>query len=163
MADMQSFDIVSKINMQEMTNAIQQATKEIETRYDFKGSKSSIELGKEEITVLSDDDFKLKSVIDILQNKMIKRGIPIKALKYGKEEEATGGTVRMKIKLQQGIEQENAKKIVATIKDTKMKAQASIQGDQVRVTAKSIDDLQAIMKLLKEKEFDFAMQFDNYR
>lgn len=163
MADMHSFDIVSKINMQEMTNAIQQATKEIETRYDFKGSKSSIELGKEEITVLSDDDFKLKSVIDILQNKMIKRGIPIKALKYGKEEEATGGTVRMKIKLQQGIEQENAKKIAATIKDTKMKVQASIQGDQVRVTAKSIDDLQAIMKLLKEKEFDFAMQFDNYR
>ncbi|KAB2878851.1 YajQ family cyclic di-GMP-binding protein [bacterium] len=163
MADMHSFDIVSKINMQEMTNAIQQATKEIETRYDFKGSKSSIELGKEEITVLSDDDFKLKSVIDILQNKMIKRGIPIKALKYGKEEEATGGTVRMKIKLQQGIEQENAKKITATIKDTKMKVQASIQGDQVRVTAKSIDDLQAIMKLLKEKEFDFAMQFDNYR
>ncbi|MBL7995654.1 YajQ family cyclic di-GMP-binding protein [bacterium] len=163
MADMHSFDIVSKINMQEMTNAVQQATKEIETRYDFKGSKSSIELGKEEITVLSDDDFKLKSVIDILQNKMIKRGIPIKALKYGKEEEATGGTVRMKIKLQQGIEQENAKKITATIKDTKMKVQASIQGDQVRVTAKSIDDLQAIMKLLKEKEFDFAMQFDNYR
>ncbi|MBL7961298.1 YajQ family cyclic di-GMP-binding protein [bacterium] len=163
MADMHSFDIVSKINMQEMTNAIQQATKEIETRYDFKGSKSSIELGKEEITVLSDDDFKLKSVIDILQNKMIKRGIPIKALKYGKEEEATGGTVRMKIKLQQGIEQENAKKITATIKDTKMKVQASIQGDQVRVTAKSIDDLQAIMKLLKDKEFDFAMQFDNYR
>lgn len=163
MADMHSFDIVSKINMQEMTNAIQQATKEIETRYDFKGSKSSIELGKEEITVLSDDDFRLKSVIDILQNKMIKRGIPIKALKYGKEEEATGGTVRMKIKLQQGIEQESAKKIVATIKDTKMKVQASIQGDQVRVTAKSIDDLQAIMKMLKEKEFDFAMQFDNYR
>ena len=163
MADMHSFDIVSKINMQEMTNAIQQATKEIETRYDFKGSKSSIELGKEEITVLSDDDFRLKSVIDILQNKMIKRGIPIKALKYGTEEEATGGTVRMKIKLQQGIEQESAKKIVATIKDTKMKVQASIQGDQVRVTAKSIDDLQAIMKMLKEKEFDFAMQFDNYR
>lgn len=163
MADMHSFDIVSKINMQEMTNAIQQATKEIETRYDFKGSKSSIELGKEEITVLSDDDFKLKSVIDILQNKMIKRGIPIKALKYGKEEEATGGTVRMKIKLQQGIEQESAKKIVASIKDTKMKVQASIQGDQVRVTAKNIDDLQAIMKILKEKEFDFAMQFDNYR
>jgi hypothetical protein len=163
MADMHSFDIVSKINMQEMANAIQQATKEIETRYDFKGSKSSIELGKDEITVVSDDDFKLKSVIDILQNKMIKRGIPIKALKYGKEEEAAGGTVRMKIKLQQGIEQENAKKIVATIKDTKLKAQAAIQGDQVRVTAKSIDDLQTIMKLLKEKEFDFAMQFDNYR
>ncbi len=160
---MHSFDIVSKINMQEMTNAIQQATKEIETRYDFKGSKSSIELGKDEITIISDDDFKLKSVIDILQNKMIKRGIPIKALKYGKEEEAAGGTVRMKIKLQQGIEQENAKKIVAAIKETKLKAQAAIQGDQVRVSAKNIDDLQTIMKMLKEKEYDFAMQFDNYR
>jgi uncharacterized protein YajQ (UPF0234 family) len=163
MADVHSFDIVSKINMQEMTNAIQQATKEIETRYDFKGSKSSIELGKEEITIISDDDFKLKAVIDILQNRMIKRGIPIKALNYGKQEEAAGGTVRMKIKLQQGIEQEHAKKIVATIKETKMKVQAAIQGDQVRVSGKNIDDLQALMKTLKEKEFEFAMQFENYR
>ncbi len=163
MADAHTFDVVSKIDMQEMTNAIQQATKEIATRYDFKGSKSTIELTKDEITIISDDDFKMKAVIDILQNRMIKRGIPLKALKYGNQEEAAGGTVRMKIKLQQGIEQEYAKKIVATIKDTKMKVQASIQGDQVRVSGKSIDDLQAIIKMLKEKEFDFAMQFDNFR
>ncbi len=163
MADMHSFDIVSKINMQELTNAVNQAVKEIQTRYDFKDSKSTIELGKDEIVIHSDDDFKLKAVIDILQNKMIKRAVPIKALKYGKVEEASGSTVRQHIKLQNGIEQDQAKKIVAMIKDLKMKVQASIQGDQVRVQAKDIDDLQAIIKTLKEKNFDFAMQFENYR
>lgn len=163
MADMHSFDIVSKINMQELTNAVNQAVKEIQTRYDFKDSKSTIELGKDEIVIHSDDDFKLKAVIDILQNKMIKRAVPIKALKYGKVEEASGSTVRQHIKLQNGIEQDQAKKIVAKIKDLKMKVQASIQGDQVRVQAKDIDDLQAIIKTLKEKNFDFAMQFENYR
>jgi len=163
MADMHSFDIVSKINLQELDNALHQTVKEMQTRYDFKGSKSSIEKTKEEIVILADDDFKMKAVIDIFQNKLIKRGIPIKALKYGKQEDAAGGMQRMAIKLQQGIEQENAKKIVSIIKDTKLKAQASIQGDQVRVTAKNIDDLQIIIKLLKEKDFDFALQFDNYR
>ncbi|MBX7150576.1 YajQ family cyclic di-GMP-binding protein [bacterium] len=160
---MHSFDIVSKINTQELTNAVQQAIKEIQTRYDFKGTKSSIEQGKEEIVILADDDFKMKAIIDILQNKMIKRGVPIKALKYGKQEEASGSMVRMTIKLQQGIEQENAKKIVAQIKESKLKVQAAIQGDQVRVSGKNIDDLQTIMKMLKEKELDFAMQFENYR
>ena len=163
MVDMHSFDIVSKINMQELTNAGNQSVKEIETRYDFKDSKSTIELGKDEIVIHSDDDFKLKAVIDILQNKMIKRAVPIKALKYGKVEEASGSTVRQHIKLQNGIEQDQAKKIVAMIKDLKMKVQASIQGDQVRVQAKDIDDLQTIIKTLKEKNFDFAMQFENYR
>lgn len=163
MADMHSFDIVSKINTQELTNAVQQTIKEIQTRYDFKGTKSTVEQGKEELVILADDDFKMKAIIDILQNKMIKRGVPIKALKYGKQEEASGGMVRMSIKLQQGIEQENAKKIVAQIKETKLKIQAAIQGDQVRVSGKSIDDLQTVMKMLKEKDLDFAMQFENYR
>ncbi|NUM81328.1 YajQ family cyclic di-GMP-binding protein [bacterium] len=160
---MHSFDIVSKINTQELTNAVQQTIKEIQTRYDFKGTKSTVEQGKEELVILADDDFKMKAIIDILQNKMIKRGVPIKALKYGKQEEASGGMVRMSIKLQQGIEQENAKKIVAQIKETKLKIQAAIQGDQVRVSGKSIDDLQTVMKMLKEKDLDFAMQFENYR
>lgn len=163
MADLHSFDIVSKINMQELDNALQQTIKEMQTRYDFKGTKSTIEKTKEEIIILADDDFKMKAVIDIFQNKLIKRGIPIKALKYGKQEEASGGMQRMAIKLQQGIEQENAKKITTMIKETKLKVQASIQGDQVRITAKNIDDLQTVMKILKEKAFDFAMQFDNYR
>lgn len=163
MADMHSMDIVSKINMQELTNAVQQAVKEIETRYDFKDSKSKIDLGKDEIVILSDDSYKLKSVIDILQNKMIKRGVPIKALDYGKEEEASGGTVRMHIKLKNGISQENAKKVAAIIKETKLKVQAAIQGEQVRVTGKNIDDLQNVIKLLKEKTLDFPIQFENYR
>ncbi len=163
MADMHSFDVVSKINMQEMNNAIQQALKEIVTRYDFKDTKTTIELAKDELTLLSDDSYRLKAVIDILQNKMIKRGVPIKALKMGKEEEASGNMARMKIKIQQGIEQENAKKVVAMIKDTKMKVQAAIQGDQVRVSGKSIDDLQELMKKLKEKDFEFVIQFENYR
>ncbi len=163
MAGMHSFDIVSKLNMQEVTNAVQQTVKEIQTRYDFKGSKSSVELGKDIITIIADDDFKMKSVVDILQNKMIKRGVPVKALTYGKQEPAAGGTVRMVVTLQQGISTENAKKVAAYIKDTKMKVQPAIQGDQLRVTARDIDDLQTIIKLLREKEFDFAIQFENYR
>lgn len=163
MADMHSFDVVSKIDMQEVTNAVQQAQKEIATRYDFRGSKSSIEQTKEELVILADDDFKMKAVIDILQGKLIKRGISPKALKFGKQEEASGGMVRMHIKMQQGIEQEQAKKIAATVKDLKMKVQASIQGDQVRISGKDKDDLQKVIQVLKDKEFDFALQFDNYR
>ncbi|MCB0832409.1 MAG: YajQ family cyclic di-GMP-binding protein [Bacteroidetes bacterium] len=160
---MHSFDVVSKIDMQEVTNAVQQAQKEIATRYDFRGSKSSIEQTKEELVILADDDFKMKAVIDILQGKLIKRGISPKALKFGKQEEASGGMVRMHIKMQQGIEQEQAKKIAATVKDLKMKVQASIQGDQVRISGKDKDDLQKVIQVLKDKEFDFALQFDNYR
>lgn len=163
MADMHSFDIVSQIDMQEVTNAVQQSIKEIQTRYDFKGTRSSVELAKDEIVVLADDEFKRKAVVDILQGKMIKRGISPKALKFAKPEEAAGGMVRQAIGLQKGIEQEKAKKLVALIKETKLKVQAAIQGDQVRISGKSIDDLQAIMMMLKDKEFDFAMQFVNYR
>jgi len=165
MADEHSCDIISKVDLQEVLNAVQQAMKEISQRFDFKGSKSSIELNKEkhEITVSSDDDHKLKTVLDILQSKLVKRGISLKALQYGKIEQASGGTVRQLITLQQGIPTEKAKEIVKIIKDTKMKVQAEIQKDQVRLRAKKIDDLQAIMKLLREKNLDIHIDFSNYR
>ncbi|MEZ4690529.1 MAG: YajQ family cyclic di-GMP-binding protein [Ignavibacteria bacterium] len=165
MANQFSFDIVSEVDYQEVDNAINQALKEILQRYDFKGSKSDISLNKKEHTInaASDNDYKLKAVIDILQNKMIKRGISIKALKYGNIEPASGNTVRQEIKLQQGIEKEDAKKVVKMIKDSKLKVQASIQDEQVRVTGKDKDDLQNVMKLLKDSELDFAFQFTNYR
>jgi cyclic-di-GMP-binding protein len=165
MADTNSFDIVSEVNMQEVDNAINQARKEIAQRYDFKGSKSSIELDQKEkhLTVISDDDFKLKSVIDILQNKLIKRGVAVKALDYGTVEPAANSTVRQIIKLRVGIDKENAKLIVKMIKDTKLKVQAQIMEDQVRVSGKNKDDLQAVMKLLRDADLKFAMQFTNYR
>ena len=160
-----SFDVVSKVDMQEVDNAINQARKEIIQRYDFKGSKTSIELKQKEneIVVLSDDDFKMKATVDILQNKFIKRSVPLKALTYGAIEPATGGTVRQTIKLQNGIDKENAKLIVKMIKDTKIRVQAQIMEDQVRVSGKSKDDLQAVIALLKGAELNFAIQFANYR
>lgn len=165
MAAQFSFDIVSEVDLQEVDNAINQATKEIHQRYDFKGSKSEITLNKKEnsINLISDDEFKIKSVIDVLQNKLIKRGIHINAMKYGSVESASGGTVRQEIKLQQGIEKDDAKHIVKLIKDSKLKVQASIQEDQVRVSGKAKDDLQAVMKLLKDADLKFAFQFTNYR
>lgn len=165
MADEHSFDVACEVDMQEVLNAINQATKEIGQRFDFKGSKSAIELdkGKGLITLVSDDEFKLKSVIDILQSKLIKRGVAIKALSYGKVEQAAGNTVRQVITLQQGIPQEKAKEIVKVIKDMKLKVTAEIQKDQVRVKAKKIDDLQTIIASLKEKDFGIHVQFVNYR
>jgi len=165
MANQFSFDIVSEVDLQEVDNAINQALKEILQRYDFKGSKSEITFNKKEnvINVASDDEFKLKSVIDILQNKMIKRNISIKAMKYGPVEPASHGSVRQEIKLQQGIEKDDAKKIVKIIKDSKIKVQASIQDEQVRVSGKDKDDLQSVMKLVKDSDLDFALQFTNYR
>jgi uncharacterized protein YajQ (UPF0234 family) len=165
MADTSSFDIVSEVNMQEVDNAINQARKEIAQRYDFKGSKSSIDLNQKEknLTIISDDDFKLKSVVDILQNKLIKRGVPIKALDYGTVEPAANTTVRQIIKLRVGIDKENAKLIVKMIKDTKLRVQAQIMDDQVRVSGKDKDDLQAIIKMLRDAELKFAVQFTNYR
>jgi len=158
-----SFDIVSKIELQEVKNAVVQAMKEIQQRFDFKGSKSQISLEQKEMVVISDDDYKLKSVIDILQSKLVKRGIPLKALTYQKVEEALGGTVRQKITLQEGIPQEKAKEIVKEVKQSKFKVQSQILGDQLRVSGKSKDDLQEIMKLLKGKDFGIDMQFTNYR
>jgi hypothetical protein len=160
-----SFDIVSNVDLQEVDNAVNITTKEISQRFDFKGSKSKLTFDRKEksITIIADDTYKLKSVIDILQSKIFKRGISQKALQYEKIESAFDGTVRQVVKIQQGIPTEKAKEIVKLIKQTKLKVQAQIQEDQVRVSAKKIDDLQEIQKMLKEKEFDFAMQFVNYR
>lgn len=163
MSSENSFDIVSKIDMQELSNAIVQAQREIETRFDFKGSKSSIVLEKEELVLVSDDDFKLQSVTDILQSKMIKRGVPIKNLDYGKIEAASLGTVRQRIKLRSGIEQDISKKINVLIRDSKLKVKSQIQGDQIRVTGKSKDDLQAVMQLLRQADLKIELQFTNFR
>jgi len=163
MASEYSFDVVSKVDMQEMNNAVQQSLKEIETRFDFKGSKSDIKLENDQLTVTSDSDFKLQSVVDILQSKMIKRGVPILNLDYGKIEPASGGTVRQVIKLRQGIDQEHAKKLNVLIRDSKLKVKSQIQGDQLRVTGKNKDDLQSIMGLLKGAGLPLELQFTNYR
>jgi uncharacterized protein YajQ (UPF0234 family) len=158
-----SFDIVSKVEMQELANAVTQAMKEIETRFDFKGSKSSIVLEKEMLTLLSDDEYKLKGVIDILQSKMMKRGISIKNMDFGKLESASGGTVRQQVKLKQGVGQEDAKKINILIRDSKLKVKTQIQGEQIRVTGKSKDDLQAVIALLRGNDLPIELQFINMR
>jgi len=165
MASDNSFDIVSKIEMQEIKNAIDQALKEVSQRFDFKGSKSDVTLEEKnnEIIVSSDDEYKLKSLIDILQAKLVKRGISLKALTYGKIESALGSTVRQSIMLQQGIPSEKAKEIVKAIKETRLKVQAQIQGDQLRVSGKNRDDLQSVIKLLRDSDFGIDMQFVNYR
>ena len=162
MAD-SSFDIVSKTDLQEVSNAITQAEREIETRFDFKGSKSSIKLEKDELVIASDDEYKLKSVIDILQGKLIKRGVSVKNMDFGKVEPASGGTVRQRVRLKQGIEQDISKKINILIRDSKLKVKSQIQGDQIRVTGKSKDDLQAVMKLLLDANLPLDLQFTNYR
>jgi uncharacterized protein YajQ (UPF0234 family) len=163
MAAENSFDVVSKIDMAEVTNAVTQAMKEIGQRFDFKGSKSNITQEKDALMIVSDDEYKLKSVIDILQGKLVKRGVPVKNLNYGKVEAALAGTVRQKISLQQGIPIDKAKEIVKAIKDSKIKVQASIQADQVRVSGKDRDNLQAVIQLLKGKDFGVELQFENYR
>ncbi|MDQ6800146.1 MAG: YajQ family cyclic di-GMP-binding protein [Acidobacteriota bacterium] len=158
-----SFDVVSKTDLQEVANAIQQAQKELAQRFDFKGSKSSIELAAEEITLTSDDEGKLRSVKDILETRLVKRKVSLKALDYATVEQAAGATVRQKAKIVQGIETEKAKAIVRTIKDAKLKVQASIQADQVRVVGRSKDDLQKAMALVRENDFGIPLQFTNYR
>ncbi|KIL41403.1 hypothetical protein SD70_07050 [Gordoniibacillus kamchatkensis] len=163
MSSENSFDIVSKLDMQEMSNAINQALKEIETRFDFKGSKSDITLEKNEVVLLSDDDFKLQNVRDILSAKMAKRGLPLKNLEYGKIEPAAMGTVRQRITLKQGIDQDNAKKINTLIRDSKLKVKSQIQGDSIRVTGKSKDDLQAVIQMLRKADLPLELQFDNFR
>ncbi|MCF6093155.1 YajQ family cyclic di-GMP-binding protein [Microaerobacter geothermalis] len=158
-----SFDIVSKVEFQEVNNAIHQAVKEIETRFDFKGSKSEILLNGEQITVISDDEYKLHSVIEILQSKFVKRGVSLKNLSYGKIEPASGGTVRQSIIIKNGIDQEMGKKITKLIRDSKLKAKAQIQGDQIRVSGKSKDDLQKVIQLLREENYPIELQFINFR
>jgi uncharacterized protein YajQ (UPF0234 family) len=160
---MPSFDIVSTVDMQEVDNAVNQAIKEIGQRYDFKGSKSEVVLEKEGIKVISDDDYKLKAVIDVLQSKLMKRGISIKAMEYGKVEPASGGTVRQMIKIQQGISKEKGKEINVLLKESKLKVQSQIQDEQVRVTGKNRDDLQEAIALLKGKDLGIDMQYVNFR
>ncbi len=160
---MPSFDIVSKVDMQEVDNAVNQARKEISQRYDFKGSKSEINLEKDGITVLGDDEYKLKAVIDILQSKLVKRGISLKSLEYGKVEQASGGMARQVIGIRQGIPAEKGKEINKIIKGTKLKVQSQLQGDQIRVSGKKIDDLQEVIRILKEKDLGLDLQFVNMR
>ena len=164
MAAESSFDVVSKVEIQEVKNAIDQAGKEIAARFDLKNSKSKIELEKEEaIQLASSDEMALKSVIEILSQKLVKRGISLKNLEYEKLEQAAGQSVRQKIKLKQGIASDNAKKIVAAIKDGKFKAQASIQGETVRVVSKDKDTLQQVMAKLRGGDFGVELQFTNFR
>jgi uncharacterized protein YajQ (UPF0234 family) len=158
-----SFDVVSKTDMQEILNAIQQAQKELATRFDFKGSKSEIDFKEEEIVLVSDDEGKLRSLKEIVESKLVKRKVSLKAIDYQKLEQATLGTVRQKAKIVQGIESDKAKAIVRAIKDAKIKVQAAIQGDQVRVTGRSKDDLQRAINTIKENDFGIPLQFINYR
>lgn len=161
---MPSFDICVSVDLQEVDNAINQAQKELSQRYDFKGSKSKIEWDKKkEITLLGDDDFKLKAVTDILQSKLLKRGISIKNLVYGSKEAALEGTVRQKITLQMGIPTEKAKEINRVIKDSKLKVQSQIQDEQVRVTGKNRDDLQEVMGLMRKQDLGLDFAFTNFR
>ncbi len=163
MASEASFDIVSKVNMQEAKNAVDQAVKEMGTRFDLKDSGSKIEWEKEDLVISSKDNHKLASVIDILESKLVRRGIPLKNLDKKKIEEALGGTVRQKVVFKQGLTQEISKEIIREIKGTKQKVQPQIQGDSVRVSGKSRDDLQAIISHLKNKDFGIDLQFTNYR
>lgn len=163
MAAENSFDVVCKVDMQEVTNALDQARREIQTRYDLKGTRNEVVLEKTDIVITAADDMKIKAVVDILQSKLHKRGVPLKALDYGKVEDAAGGVRRQRIALQQGIPIEKAKEIVRLIKDTKIRVQAAIQEDHVRVSGKNRDDLQKIIALLKEKDLGIALQFTNYR
>jgi uncharacterized protein YajQ (UPF0234 family) len=163
MAAENSFDIACKIDMQEVANAVNQAKREIETRYDLKGSKNEITQEKMDLVLASGDEMKLKAVLDILQSKLHRRGIDLKALTIGEPETAGGGTVKQKITLQDGIPMEKAKEIVRLVKDSKIRVQASIQEKQVRVSGKNRDDLQAVIALVKGKDLGVALQFTNYR
>lgn len=164
MAKEPSFDIVSEVDMQEVNNAINQTVKEITQRFDFKGTKSTVEIENgNAIKIVTEDDTRLRNIIDILQSKFIKRGVAIKNLEYGKVESAAGGMVRQNIRIKQGIEADIAKRITKDIKDLKIKVQTQLQDDQVRVSGKKLDDLQAVIAFLKGKDYGIALQFSNFR
>ena len=163
MAKENSFDIVSKVSLEEVTNAVHQTMKEVRQRFDFKGSQSDVKLEDSELVLVSDGDYKLKALIDILEQKLAKRKVPLKALSYGKIESALGGTLRQRVGVQQGISTEKTKEIVRFIRDTKLKVKNTIQGDSVRVSSRDRDTLQDIIALLKEKDFGIDIQFTNYR
>src|SRR5215203_1703830 len=163
MAKENSFDIVSKTDYAELANALNQTTKEISQRFDFKGSKATVELQQKDLMLSAEDETKLRNMNDILQSKLVKRGVSLKALEYQKIEPSAGGTVRQVVKIQQGIPTEKAKEIVKFIKDSKLKVQASIQGETVRISGKDRDTLQDVIAKLKAKDFGIDMTFDNYR
>lgn len=163
MAQQNSFDIVSQIDRSEITNAINQTIKEVRQRFDFKGSHANVVMEKNELILTAEDETKLRNMNDILQQKLVRRSVPLKALNYGQVEPAAGGTVRQHAQIQEGIPQEKAKEVVKFIKDSKAKVQSSIQGDVVRVTGKDRDTLQDVIAKLKAKDFGIHMQFTNYR
>ncbi|AKL94013.1 putative protein UPF0234 [Clostridium aceticum] len=158
-----SFDIVSEVDMQEVTNALTQTEKEIAQRFDFKGSNTTVEKNDDEVVIVTSDDFKLRNVVDIFQSKLAKRNVSLKALDYKKPESSLGGRMKQVIKIKQGISQEEAKKITTLIKGLKVKVQASVQGDVVRVSGKNRDDLQAVIQALKNADLPMNLQFTNYR
>lgn len=160
---MPSFDVVSEIDMQEVDNAINQARKEVEGRYDFKGSKAEIQWDKKEINITAEDDYKVDAIKNILQTKLLRRGIDIKSLNFDKVIEAGGRMLKQKVTLVQGIEKEKAKNIVQLIKDSKLKVQPQIVDEKVRVTSKSIDELQSTMSMLRNSNFEIPLQFNNMR
>ncbi|GEK37778.1 UPF0234 protein trpF [Enterococcus thailandicus] len=163
MAKDASFDIVSEVNMEEVKNAIQQTTKELTNRFDFKGSTVEIKLEQNRLVVLGDDDFKLEQIKDVLLSKLIKRGVPIKNIHFSDSEHALGGKAKQNADLVSGIDRENAKKITTAIKNAKLKVKAQIQEDQIRVTGKSRDDLQEVISLLRKLDLPIELQFTNYR
>ena len=160
---MPSFDVVSQVDMQEVDNAVNQARKEIGQRYDFKGAAAEIALEKNEIRINAPDEFKVKAVVDVLQSKLVRRQVPVKALAYGSIEPAAGGRCRQVLTVQQGIAAEKARQIVKIVKDAKMKVQVQIQGDQIRISGKLRDDLQRAIQLLRQQDLDIALQFVNFR
>jgi cyclic-di-GMP-binding protein len=160
---MPSFDVVSQVDLQEVDNAVNQTRKEVGQRYDFKGSDTEIVLENNEIRIVSQDDFKVKAVVDVLQSKMVRRQVPLKALVYGTLEPAAGGRARQIVTVQQGIASDQARQIVKIIKDSKLKVQVQIQSDQVRVSGKLRDELQRVIQLLKQQDLDVALQFVNFR
>lgn len=165
MAQKFSFDVISKVDLQEVLNAVNQATKEMTQRYDFRGTKAKIELnqGDNEIVITCEDEFRLKSIVDMLEGRLVKRNVPLKALNFGEPEDAAAGTVRQKIGIQSGITTEKCKEIVKHIKSLKLKVQATIQDEQVRITGAKKDDLQATQQALKDHDFGIHMEFANYR
>lgn len=163
MAKDNSFDIVSQVDLQEVLNAVNQTRKELSQRFDFKNSKTTIDLEGAVITVVTEDDFHLKSIADTLETRLITRRVPVKNLSYGNVEDAAKGMIRQVITILQGIEAEKARAIVKDIKGMKRKVQAAIQGDSVRVSGKNKDDLQAVISMLKEQDYGIELQFQNYR
>jgi uncharacterized protein YajQ (UPF0234 family) len=163
MAKSNSFDVVSKTNLNEVLNAVNQVMKEVRTRFDFKGSSSNVKLESQSLVLIADDDYRLKSLTEILQQKLVKRGVSLKALTYGTIEDAAGGNVRQQIAIQQGIPTEKAREISKFVRDLKLKVQASIQGDTVRISGRDRDTLQTVIRELKERDFGIDMHFTNYR